>query len=77
MERLVPQFQRRWRHLVAAGEDLRRAGRCRWYVNAHGFDEIYGDYGEIGINSAGETIGVWGEGYSWNGPGGCWFNRQI
>ena len=47
------------------------------YVNANGFDEIYGDYGEIGINSAGQTIAVWGEGYSWNGPGGCWFNRPM
>ena len=41
------------------------------------FDEIYGDYGEIAITSAGKTIGVWGEGISYFGPGGCWFNIQI
>jgi hypothetical protein len=44
------------------------------YVNANGFDEIYGDYGEIGITSAGKTVAVWGEGLSWTGPGGCWYN---
>jgi hypothetical protein len=47
------------------------------YVNPDGFDEIYGDYGEIAITSTGRTIGVWGEGYSWNGPGGSWFNIQT
>jgi hypothetical protein len=47
------------------------------YINAGGFDEIYGDYGEIAITSAGKTIAVWGEGFSWTGPGGCWFNRQV
>jgi hypothetical protein len=45
------------------------------YVNRDGsFDEIYGDYGEIAINSAGETVAVWGEGFSWIGPGGTWYN---
>jgi hypothetical protein len=47
------------------------------YVNADGFDEIYGDYGEIAIASSGKTIGVWGEGISYYGPGGCWFNIQT
>jgi BNR repeat-like domain len=47
------------------------------YVNARGFDEIYGDYGEIALTSTGKTIGVWGEGYSYFGPGGCWFNIQT
>jgi hypothetical protein len=47
------------------------------YINSRGFDEIYGDYGEIGITNTGRTIAVWGEGYSWNGPGRCWFARQI
>ena len=46
------------------------------YVNASGFDEIYGDYGEIAVTSDGKTIAVWGEGYSWIGPGGTWFNVQ-
>jgi hypothetical protein len=47
------------------------------YVNADGFDEIYGDYGEIAITNTGKTIAVWGEGFSYTGPGGCWFNRQL
>jgi hypothetical protein len=47
------------------------------YIHSDGFDEIYGDYGEIGITSTGKTIAIWGEGYSWNGPGGCWFDIQA
>jgi hypothetical protein len=47
------------------------------YKTAAGFQEFYGDYGEIAITSAGKTIGVWGEAFSYNGPGGTWFNRQI
>lgn len=44
------------------------------YKNADGFLEFYGDYGGIAITSSGKTIGVWGEGFSWLGPGGVWFN---
>jgi hypothetical protein len=47
------------------------------YKSADGFDEVYGDYGEIAITSAGKTFAVWGEGFSWLGPGGVWFNRQT
>jgi hypothetical protein len=46
------------------------------YKTAAGFKEVYGDYGEIAITSAGKTIATWGEGDSWTGPGGVWFNRQ-
>jgi hypothetical protein len=46
------------------------------YITADGFAEIYGDYGEIDITSAGKTIAVWGEGFSWTGPGNTWFNIQ-
>jgi Neuraminidase (sialidase) len=46
------------------------------YKTAAGFAEVYGDYGEIAINSAGKTIAIWGEGLSWTGPGGVWFNRE-
>jgi BNR repeat-like domain len=52
-------------------------GNAAAYVNADGsFDEIYGDYGEIAITSKGKTIATWGEGLSWTGPGGTWFNVQ-
>jgi hypothetical protein len=44
------------------------------YKNADGFLEFYGDYGEIDVMSNGETIAAWGEGFSWLGPGGTWFN---
>jgi hypothetical protein len=44
------------------------------YVNADGFDEIYGDYGEIAVTNTGRTVATWGEGFSWTGPGGTWFN---
>ena len=46
------------------------------YIYAHGFGEIYGDYGEAAVTSTGKTIAVWGEAYSYNGPGGTWFNLQ-
>ena len=46
------------------------------YVNRRGFDEIYGDYGEIAVTNTGKTVAVWGEGFSYTGPGGTWFNVQ-
>ena len=49
------------------------SGRLRGQV---GFAEIYGDYGEIDVTSAGKTIATWGEGFSYTGPGGTWFNVQ-
>ena len=47
------------------------------YKTAAGFQEFYGDYGEIAITNTGKTIGVWGEAFSYTGPGGTWFNRQT
>lgn len=46
------------------------------YVSRRGFREPYGDYGEIAMTSAGRVFAVWGEGMSYQGPGGVWFNRQ-
>ena len=46
------------------------------YKTPAGFLELYGDYGELAINSAGKTVAIWGEGASWDGPGGVWFNRE-
>jgi BNR repeat-like domain len=45
------------------------------YVKRSGFLEPYGDYGEIAIVGNDETFAVWGEGSSYAGPGGTWFNR--
>ncbi len=47
------------------------------YKTANGFREPYGDYGEAAITNTGKFIGVWGEGDSYSGPGGVWFNRQV
>jgi hypothetical protein len=47
------------------------------YKHADGFDELYGDYGEIAITSNGMSIATWGEAFSYTGPGGVWFNRQL
>jgi hypothetical protein len=47
------------------------------YKSAAGFKEPYGDYGEAAITNTGKFIGTWGEGKSYTGPGGVWFNRQT
>ena len=47
------------------------------YKTPQGFQEVYGDYGEIAITSAGKTFAAWGEGTSWTGPGGVWWNLQT
>ncbi len=47
------------------------------YKTAAGFREPYGDYGEIAITNTGQTIAIWGEGDSYTGPGGTWYNRQT
>jgi hypothetical protein len=46
------------------------------YKTPDGFLEIYGDYGEIDVTNEGKTIAVWGEGFSYTGPGGTWFALQ-
>jgi hypothetical protein len=46
------------------------------YKTADGFLEVYGDYGEIDITNTGKTVAVWGEGFSYTGPGGTWFAIQ-
>jgi hypothetical protein len=46
------------------------------YKTPAGFLEVYGDYGEIAVTSGGKTIAAWGEGFSWTGPGGSWFNLE-
>ena len=33
--------------------------------------------GEIAITNRGKSIGTWGEGLSYDGPGRVWFNRQT
>lgn len=47
------------------------------YVTPTGFQEPYGDYGEIRVTPAGKTYGTWGEGPNYTGPGGVWVNRTL
>ena len=47
------------------------------YDDANGFLEFYGDYGEIDVTSAGDTVATWSEGFSYNGPGNAWVNVQT
>jgi hypothetical protein len=47
------------------------------YVNAQGFAQPYGDYGQIAARADGGTIAVWGAGVSYTGPGGTWVNRTT
>ena len=46
-------------------------------TNSGGVRRVYGDYGEIAITNTGKTFGIWGEGTSYAGPGGVWWNRQT
>jgi hypothetical protein len=60
----------------SAAVDISDASSGAPYKSAAGFLEVYGDYGEMAITSAGKSIAVWGEGTSYTGPGGVWFNRE-
>ena len=46
------------------------------YKTPAGFQEVYGDYGELAITNTGKSIAIWGEGASYTGPGGVWLNRE-
>ncbi|HEX7471772.1 MAG TPA: sialidase family protein [Candidatus Limnocylindrales bacterium] len=47
------------------------------YKTAAGYAQPYGDYGEVAITDSGATIAVWGEGTSYNGPGGTWYDLST
>ena len=44
------------------------------YKTEAGYGSPYGDYGELAITNSGRTIAVWGEGTSYTGPGGTWYD---
>lgn len=46
------------------------------YKTAAGYAQPYGDYGEVAITNTGATVAVWGEGASYSGPGGTWYDRS-
>ena len=45
------------------------------YKSANGYKFPYGDYFEIATDSTGRNHIIWGEGDSYNGPGGTWYTR--
>jgi hypothetical protein len=45
------------------------------YKSARGFRFPYGDYGQLAVDGRGRTHAAWGEGPSYNGPGGAWYTR--
>jgi hypothetical protein len=47
------------------------------YKTAAGYAQPYGDYGEVAVTNTGATIAVWGEGTSYNGPGGTWYDLST
>jgi hypothetical protein len=47
------------------------------YKRPEGFQFPYGDYGQIAIDSHGQTQAVWGEGPNYVGPGGTWYSRGL
>jgi BNR repeat-like domain len=70
--RSSPDAGRTWSPAVRLSDATSGPG----YVTAKGFKEIYGDYGEIAVTNRGKVIAVWGEGFSYIGPGGTWFALQ-
>jgi hypothetical protein len=58
-------------------EPVRLSDRARGapYKNAAGYLFTYGDYLALSVGSRGINHVVWGEGESWNGPGGTWYTR--
>jgi hypothetical protein len=47
------------------------------YLDKKGFGEAYGDYQEVTVTNTGKTFAAWGEGPSYLGPGGVWYNRTT
>lgn len=45
------------------------------YKAAAGYRFPYGDYFEIAVDSSGMAHALWGEGASYDGPGGTWYTR--
>jgi NAD(P)-dependent dehydrogenase (short-subunit alcohol dehydrogenase family) len=39
--------------------------------------DVDGERARLVADEVGAAIAVWGEGFSWNGPGGVWLNRQT
>jgi len=47
------------------------------YKSPLGYAFPYGDYFEIAVDGDDVNHIIWGEGTSWNGPGGSWYTRGV
>ena len=47
------------------------------YKHAEGYAFPYGDYLGLAVDGEGVAHAIWGEGPSWDGPGGTWSTRQA
>jgi hypothetical protein len=45
------------------------------YKTANGYAFPYGDYFQMAVDAGGATHVIWGEGSSYDGPGGSWYTR--
>ena len=54
---------------------LSNVGSGAAYKSGNGYAFPYGDYFDIDVNASGTNVATWGEGTSYNGPGGTWFTR--
>jgi len=45
------------------------------YKGAAGYQFPYGDYLGAAVDATGVVHAIWGEGFSWDGPGGAWSTR--
>jgi hypothetical protein len=78
---------RRWNTFVRRSTDggltwdpavrISDAGGGRGYKHPAGYDADYGDFMEIDVTNTGRTVATWGEGFSYYGPGGTWFNLEA
>lgn len=47
------------------------------YKNSEGYQFTYGDYLSLSVDSDGTNHVIWGEGTSYDGPGGVWYTSGI
>ena len=76
VERLVPQLLGRRLDLVGPREDQGSAGRRR---RLHRRERLRRGLRRLRRHRGdehGKTVAIWGEGFSYTGPGGSWFNIQ-
>ena len=64
-------------HTWTAGVDISDAGGGRGYKHPKGYDADYGDYMQVAVTDTGKTFATWGAGFSYDGPGGTWFNVET